>query len=260
LFTLKTLDATAAITVRIAYPGAESRQIQVGGKTIEYNAWDDALKGYGPVTGKYCGESRFIGVQNVLEFYLPAGCTVTVLPRDAVQTNVRMEWTLDAFFAKGGTTAFVDRVCAALGIHASTVKIVSLYEGSLIVNYNLVADTAPDAPSLESIQAAQTEQFATGGLDLGAPLLEVAVIPPATAVAATGGEAPKAVSIVSDGVLTAPGYQPVVLTQTTTNKCALTLSVAPGFGDPAPLEYDGYFITTAYVTRNGFADLFANAN
>jgi len=199
-------------------------------------------------------------VQNILEFYLPAGCTLTVLPRDAVSTNVRMEWTLDAFFAKGGTTAFVDRVCGALGIHASTVKIVSLYEGSLVVNYNLVADAAPDAPSLESIQAAQTEQFATGGLDLGAPLLEVAVTPPATAAAATGGEAPKAVSIVSDGVLTAPGYQPVVLTQTATNKCALTLSVAPGFGDPAPLEYDGYFLTAAYVTRNGFADLFSNAN
>jgi hypothetical protein len=80
------------------------------------------------------------------------------------------------------------------------------------VNYNLVADAAPGAPSLESIQAAQTEQFATGGLDLGAPLLEVAVIPPLSVAAATGGEAAKAVSIVSDGVLTAPGYQPVVLT------------------------------------------------
>jgi hypothetical protein len=56
----------------------------VDGKLIEFNAWDDALKGYGPVTGKYCGESRYIGVQNILEFYLPAGCTLTVLPRDAV--------------------------------------------------------------------------------------------------------------------------------------------------------------------------------
>ena len=171
-----------------------------------------------------------------------------------------MEWTLEAFFAKGGTTAFVDRVCGALGIHASTVKIVSLYEGSLVVNYNLVADAAPDAPSLEFIQAAQTEQFASGGLDLGAPLLEVAVVPPAAIAEAAGEGAAQAISIISDGVLTAPGYQPVVLTQTATNKCALTLSATPGFSDPAPLEYDGYFLTTAYVTRNGFADFFSNAN
>ena len=40
---------------------------------------------------------------------------------------VRMEWTMDAFFKKGGTTAFVDRLAGSLGIHASTIKMVSVY-------------------------------------------------------------------------------------------------------------------------------------
>jgi len=50
-----------------------------------------------------------------------------------------MEWSLNDFFAKGGTTSFMDRVAASLGIHASTVKIVSVYEGSLVVNYEIEA-------------------------------------------------------------------------------------------------------------------------
>lgn len=48
-----------------------------------------------------------------------------------------MEWTFAEFFAAGGTTKFVDRLSAALGIHASDVKIVSVYEGSLVVDYEI---------------------------------------------------------------------------------------------------------------------------
>jgi hypothetical protein len=52
-----------------------------------------------------------------------------------------MEWTMDSFFANGGTTSFMDRISGSLGIHASDVKIVSVYEGSLVVNYEV---TSPD--------------------------------------------------------------------------------------------------------------------
>jgi hypothetical protein len=55
---------------------------------------------------------------------------------------VRMQWTMNQFFASGGTTKFADRMCAALGIHASSMKVVSVYEGSLIINYNIVQDPA----------------------------------------------------------------------------------------------------------------------
>jgi hypothetical protein len=51
-----------------------------------------------------------------------------------------MEWTLDAFFKEGGTTSFMDRIAGSLGIHASTIKIVSVYEGSLVVNYEITSD------------------------------------------------------------------------------------------------------------------------
>lgn len=68
---------------------------------------------------------------------MTTGCTIKIIPRDAIQSLVRMEWTMDAFFSNGGTTSFMDRVAGSLGIHASTIKIVSVYEGSLVVNYEI---------------------------------------------------------------------------------------------------------------------------
>lgn len=83
-----------------------------------------------------------------------------------------MEWTLDEFFSGGGTTTFVDRITASLGIHASEVKIVSVYEGSLVINYE-VAVPDDDPKALEALSNKQDEMFESGSVDLGAPVLEI---------------------------------------------------------------------------------------
>lgn len=124
---------------------------------------------YNEVKQSFCGENRYIGVQNILEFYITVNCTLFIQPRDAIQTLVRMEWTMDEFFAGGGTTTFVDRLTASLGIHASQVKIVSVYEGSLVVNYEVEPE---EGQSLEELEETQNEAFASGAVDLGAPILE----------------------------------------------------------------------------------------
>lgn len=59
------------------------------------------------------------------------------------------------FFDSGGTTAFVDRLCASLGIHASTVKIVSVYEGSVEIDYE-IQPSADEPLPLDVIRARQT--------------------------------------------------------------------------------------------------------
>jgi len=56
---------------------------------------------------------------------------------------------MNEFFADGGTTTFVDRLTASLGIHASQVKIVSVYEGSLVVNYEVEPEEGQTLESLE---------------------------------------------------------------------------------------------------------------
>jgi len=154
---------------------------------------------------EFCGENRFIGVKNILEFYLTADCELQIQPRDAIQTLVRMEWSVNDFFSKGGTTNFIDRLTASLGIHASTVKIVSVYEGSLVLNYDL-APSKDEPLDLKAIEKKQTEKFATGKVDLGAPILDVAA----------GKE-----KVVNDGIVSAKGFKPVVITKTPTNSNAL---------------------------------------
>jgi hypothetical protein len=70
-----------------------------------------------------------------------------------------MEWTLESFYSSGGTTLLIDRIAGSLGIHASTIKIVSVYEGSLIVDYNIYTPT-DDTFQLQKIEETQTQQIA----------------------------------------------------------------------------------------------------
>jgi len=123
---------------------------------------------------------------------------------------VRMEWSLDEFFSNGGTASFADRVSGSLGIHASDIKIVSVFEGSLTVNYDVLAE---DPAALSKLQKAQTALFATGGMDLGAPILDVAV----TVSSSTGTAAAAEESLIQDGMVSADGYEAIVITKTAAN-------------------------------------------
>jgi hypothetical protein len=62
LFTLRSQSKTAGSTIRIAYPGAESRSIYVNGVLMQPNPWDDNIQQYGVIKQKFCGENRFIGI------------------------------------------------------------------------------------------------------------------------------------------------------------------------------------------------------
>lgn len=127
-----------------------------------------------------------------------------------------MEWTLEAFFADGGTTKFVDRLAGALGIHASTIKVVSVYEGSVVINYVINVDD-DDQDELDAIQATQTSLFATNTIDLGAPILDVT----------TGNNDAVATKIIADGVVTAAGYDQIVVTEYTPSSGGIPDSFSP---------------------------------
>lgn len=216
-FTLKSQNREAALILRIFYPDTGSFSIYANEEFVESNSFNDATKQYDAISGSKCGENRFLGIVNILEFYLTPGCMVKIKPRDAIQTMVRMEWSLDAFFSNGGTTTFADRVAGSLGIHASDIKVVSVYEGSLVVNYDV---TVPEGSTttIAQLQAKQTQAFATGAVDLGAPILDVAAsVSVASDTDTTGTTTKPSESIVSDGTVSADGYDPIVITTTTTN-------------------------------------------
>jgi len=108
---------------------------------MSYTPWDEELGRNGPLTKvKGCGENRFVGIENFLEFYITSGCDIVVEPRDAIMTKVRMEWSLAEFYSDGGTTRFVDRLAASLGINANRIKTVAVYEGSVVVDFIVEAD------------------------------------------------------------------------------------------------------------------------
>jgi len=84
LFELVSQSPDTGMTVRIAYPDAVSYSVQLNGVTVEMNDWNDLLKNYGPITQTKCGENRYIGVKNILEFYITGQCKLMIVPRNAI--------------------------------------------------------------------------------------------------------------------------------------------------------------------------------
>ena len=127
--------ATKGITIKVPYPNAGAYSVKVNAKIIDLLPIDSATKKpqlIDPTTAT-CGINRFVGIENYLEFFITPGCIVVIIPRDAILTSVRMQWTAAEFFASGGATTFAQRMASVLGIDPSRVKVVSVFEGSLNV-------------------------------------------------------------------------------------------------------------------------------
>ena len=137
---------TGGTKIRIPYPVAGSMTVIANGKKKDYTPWDEKLGRNAPLTKtKGCGENRFVGIENFLEFYITPGCNIELIPRDAIMTKIRMEWTLAEFYSDGGTTRFVDRLAASLGIDSYRIKTVAVYEGSVVVDFTIEADEGESA-------------------------------------------------------------------------------------------------------------------
>jgi len=155
--------SSGGIKLTIPYDTNGNYQVRAEGVVIPPNDWDEALEQQGAITKtKGCGENRYIGIANILEFYLTPGCMVEVEPIDSIMAKVRMDWTMDEYFAEGGTTSFIDRLASSLGIEAYKIKVVAIYEGSVIVDFSIAADPPIIDPEMtpEEIAAAEAASLA----------------------------------------------------------------------------------------------------
>jgi len=150
----------------------------VDGVVKPMTAWDPNIGAPGAITKMAgCGENRFVGIMNFLEFYITAGCTIEILPRDAIQGLVRLEWSLSEFYAKGGVTRFVDRLAGSVGIHRSRIKVVHIYEGSVIVDFFIESESdSSDNPEaaqkeIKSLTDTLLDVITNGKVDFGATIL-----------------------------------------------------------------------------------------
>ena len=87
---------------------------------------------------------------------------------------VRLDWTLEEFYSDGGVTKFTDRMAAVLGIHASLIKTVAVYEGSVIVEFLVEAEEEDEYPdrTLRDVERKFAQAVDEGLTSLGAPILE----------------------------------------------------------------------------------------
>lgn len=88
--------------------------------------------------------------------------------------SVRLDWTLEEFYASDGITSFADRMAAVLGVHASQVKVVAVYKGSVIVEMFVESPEDEGDPEkyLSEVQLNFYEAVASGTLELGAPIMD----------------------------------------------------------------------------------------
>lgn len=119
---------------------------------------------------------------------MTANCTVIIKPIDQIRVKVRMDWTLDAFFAAGGTTKFTDRLAASLGIHASNIKIVSVYQGSVIVDFVLISSATNEIDDLAALVTTLNEKIETKNIFLGGKILSASIDSEAVDVVKTDGD------------------------------------------------------------------------
>jgi hypothetical protein len=146
VFHLRADEGQSMITIQ--YWNSLTMRVYADGELIDAKPFDDEtgeqeiLSGY-----KGCGENRWVALKNQLQFIITSHCEIKLEYFDSIQSNVRMEWTMDEFYSAGGVTSFVDRVSAALGIHASQMKVVAVYTGSLVVDYVIEPDTTESSSS-----------------------------------------------------------------------------------------------------------------
>lgn len=130
-FRFNLIAESGAMKIKIPYDSVGSFVVFADGVEKDYTPWDSDIGSPAELTkAAGCGENRWVGVQNFLEFYIEVGCEIEIKPQDAIFVNVRLDWTLDEFYSGDGLTTFADRMAAVLGVAASDIKVVSVYEGA----------------------------------------------------------------------------------------------------------------------------------
>jgi hypothetical protein len=66
------------------------------------NPYDEVLKKPAQIQGTTCGENRYDQVEKTLQFYLTPNCSIWIEGVDVIQTNLRLNWTIEAFEENGG--------------------------------------------------------------------------------------------------------------------------------------------------------------
>jgi len=138
-FKLLDIDSDEGVLFKIHFKENRASTVKAEGVVVPENDWDDENNKPFELARNNCGENRQEGVSNILEVFIKKDCIIEISPRNAIKTKIRLEWTLEEFYASGGAQSFAERVALALGIDASRIKTVNVYQGSVIVDFFIEA-------------------------------------------------------------------------------------------------------------------------
>lgn len=87
--------------------------------------------------------------------------------------GVRLEFPMAEFFSGGGVTSFIDNMAGVLGIHKADLKVVSVYEGSTIIVFQVISNFIEEETplNLETVQQTFETFVATAEDFMGSTLL-----------------------------------------------------------------------------------------
>ena len=98
-FSLYGHRGSTGMLVTVRYPDAGAYKVYDEYQELAIPTdWDYNEETWARPTGRYCGENRFEGVINRLQFWITPGCTLYVVPRDAIMLSIRLEWTVKEFY------------------------------------------------------------------------------------------------------------------------------------------------------------------
>lgn len=86
--------------------------------------------------------------------------------------GIRLEFPMAEFFTGGGVTSFIDNMAGVLGIHKADLKVVSVYEGSTIIDFQVISNFIEEIPlNLETVQQTFETFVSTADVFMGSTLL-----------------------------------------------------------------------------------------
>ena len=149
LFGLYGATETDFLKVRVDFTDPLAMRVYLNGKVKPQNELKNGVMQ--PLTGARCGENRWDSINAVLEFTLQGGdsaCEVEVKALESIQLTVRMNSTVDDFFATEGELSYIERLALQLGIATNRIKIVGVYTGSVVVDSEILSnEELPDYPT-----------------------------------------------------------------------------------------------------------------
>jgi hypothetical protein len=142
---------------------------------ISANDYDPTTLELVPIQRTACGENVYFKPTYIYEFYLTPNCTVRLEAQDFLEAMVRLQMSYDVFFNGGGRTTFLERITSVLGITQDKIRIVSVVEGSVIIDFyttSALSTSALREKELSEFNDLLQAQYNGGTLDLGYPILD----------------------------------------------------------------------------------------